>query len=360
MTLATFWFILIAVLWTGYFVLEGFDFGAGILLPLLGRDDTERRMIINSIGPVWDGNEVWLLTAGGATFAAFPLWYASMFSGFYLALLIILVALIVRGVCFEFRSKVDSPRWRANWDRAIFAGSVVPALLWGVAFANIVRGVPLNAAHVYTGNLLTLLNWYGLLGGLVTLSLFTLHGAIFLSLRTTGGLRGRAHKAAVRAAAAAVPLAAVFLVVTQVAHGKPATHVTAALAAVALLGATAAIGRGREGWAFAGTALTLVLVVATLFGDLWPNVLPSTTSPTFSLTVTNASSSHYTLTVMTWVALIFTPVVLAYQGWTYWVFRQRLSRSDFAQAGPPATGPEAPGITDRPGPGRTQPVPGQP
>jgi cytochrome bd ubiquinol oxidase subunit II len=231
MNLATFWFILIAILWSGYFVLEGFDFGVGILLPFLGRDDTERRVLVNTIGPVWDGNEVWLLTAGGATFAAFPLWYASLFSGFYLALLLILAALIVRGVCFEFRSKVDSPRWRANWDRAIFAGSALPALLWGVAFANIVRGVPLNAQHVYTGNLLTLLNWYGLLGGLITLSLFSLHGAIFLGLRTDGELRQRAQRAAVRIALAAVPLAAVFLAVTQYNHGKPATDITAAVAA---------------------------------------------------------------------------------------------------------------------------------
>jgi cytochrome bd ubiquinol oxidase subunit II len=362
-TLATFWFILIAVLWTGYFVLEGFDFGVGILLPVLGRDDTERRMVINSIGPVWDGNEVWLLTAGGATFAAFPLWYASLFSGFYLALLVILVALIVRGVCFEFRGKVDSPRWRHNWDRAICAGSALPALLWGVAFANIVRGVPLNAAHVYTGNLLTLLNWYGLLGGLVTLSLFTLHGAIFLSLRTTGELRERARGAAMRTSAVAVPLAAVFLAVTQFSHGRPATDVTAALAAVALLGGTAAVFRGREGWAFAGTAVTLALAVATLFGDLWPNVLPSSTSAAFSLTVTNASSSHYTLTVMTWVALIFTPFVLGYQGWTYWVFRKRLSRSDFTRPGArPAATAGQPGAADTasgPGSGRARPVPGR-
>ncbi len=336
MNLATFWFILIAILWSGYFMLEGFDFGVGILLRFLGKDDTERRVLVNTIGPVWDGNEVWLLTAGGATFAAFPLWYASLFSGFYLALLIILVALIVRGVCFEFRGKVDSPRWRANWDRAIFAGSALPALLWGVAFANIVRGVPLNAQHVYTGNLLTLLNWYGLLGGLVTLTLFTLHGAIFLGLRTTGELRSRAQAAAVRVALAAVPLAAIFLAVTQVSHGKPATDVTAAVAAVALIGGTAAALRGREGWAFAGTALTLVLAVATLFGDLWPNVLPSSTSAAYDLTVTNASSAHYTLVVMSWVAVIFTPVVLAYQGWTYWVFRKRLTSSDIVQ--PPAAG----------------------
>ena len=343
MNLATVWFILIAILWTGYFVLEGFDFGVGILLPFLGRDNTDRRMMINTIGPVWDGNEVWLLTAGGATFAAFPLWYASLFSGFYLALLVILVALIIRGVSFEFRGKVDSVRWRRNWDRAIFTGSVLPALLWGVAFANILRGVPLNAAGVYTGNLLTLLNPYGLLGGLATLSLFTLHGAIFLSLKTTGDLRERARSLAVRVAAAAVPLAAAFLAISQVAHGKPATDVTAAVAAVALLAAVAAAFRGREGWAFAGTAVTLVLTVATLFGDLYPDVLPSSTRATFSLTVSNASSAHYALLVMTWVALIFTPIVLLYQGWTYWVFRKRLSRSDILPPAAPAGSAGPPG-----------------
>jgi cytochrome d ubiquinol oxidase subunit II len=340
MNLATFWFILIAILWSGYFVLEGFDFGVGILLPFLGRDDAQRRTLINTIGPVWDGNEVWLLTAGGAMFAAFPLWYATLFSGFYLPLLLILAALIIRGVCFEFRSKVEDPRWRAAWDRALFFGSALPALLWGVAFANIVRGVPMNAAHVYTGNLLTLLNWYGLLGGLVTLSLFTLHGAIFLALRTTGELSQRARRTAVRVALAAVPLAAVFLAVTQYSHGRPATDVTAAVAAVALLGGTAAAVRGREGWAFTGTALTLVLAVATLFGDLWPNVMPSSTSAAFSLTVANASSAHYTLVVMSWVALIFTPVVLAYQGWTYWVFRKRLAGSGPATPAAPVTGPD--------------------
>jgi cytochrome bd ubiquinol oxidase subunit II len=341
MNLATFWFILIAILWSGYFVLEGFDFGVGLLLPFLGRDDAERRTVINTIGPVWDGNEVWLLTAGGATFAAFPQWYATLFSGFYLPLLLILVALIVRGVCFEFRSKVESPRWRAGWDRALFAGSLLPALLWGVAFANIVRGVPLDAAHVYTGNLLTLLNWYGLLGGLVTLSLFTLHGAIFLGLRTTGELRSRARRTALGAACAAIPLAAVFLAVTQASHGRPATDITAALAAAALIGGAAAALRGREGWAFAGTAVTLVLAVATLFGDLWPNVMPSSTSAAYSLTVTNVSSAHYTLVVMSWVALLFTPIVLGYQGWTYWIFRKRLTGAVGRPAQtPPVTGPD--------------------
>jgi cytochrome bd ubiquinol oxidase subunit II len=355
MSLATFWFILIAILWTGYFVLEGFDFGVGILLPFLGRDNTDRRMMINAIGPVWDGNEVWLLTAGGATFAAFPLWYASLFSGFYLALLLILAALIIRGVCFEFRGKVESDRWRANWDRAIFVGSALPALLWGVAFANIVRGVPLNAAGVYTGNLLTLLNPYGLLGGLTTLGLFTLHGAIFLGLKTTGELRDRARAAAVRVAVVAVPLAAAFLAASQLAHGKPATDVTAALAAVALLGAVAAAYRGREGWAFAGTAVTIAFAVATLFGDLWPDVLPSTTRAAYSLTVNNASSAHYALLVMTWVAVIFTPVVLLYQGWTYWIFRKRLTRPGIP-AGPPSSGTPSGGTG--PGP-QAQAIPGE-
>lgn len=345
MQLTTVWFILIAVLWTGYFVLEGFDFGVGILLPFLGRSDAERRTIINTIGPVWDGNEVWLLTAGGATFAAFPLWYASLFSGFYLALLLILVGLIVRGVCFEFRSKVASERWRRSWDWAIFGGSALPALLWGVAFANIVRGVPLNAGGTYTGDLFTLLNPYGLLGGLALLTLFTLHGAIFLSLKSTGELRARARRAAVRVALATVPLAAGFLLASQVAHGRAATDVTAALAAVALLAAVASIIRGREGWAFLGTAVTLVLAVATLFGDLWPDVLPSTTAAAYSLTVHNAASGHYTLTVMTWVAVIFTPVVLAYQGWTYWVFRQRLTsvETPAPSLGTRSPVPQAPG-----------------
>ncbi len=332
MELTTVWFILIAVLWTGYFVLEGFDFGVGILLPVLGRDDVDRRVLVNTIGPVWDGNEVWLLVAGGATFAAFPEWYASLFSGFYLALFLILVALILRGVAFEYRGKIDSARWRANWDRAIFWGSAVPALLWGVAFANIVRGVPLNADHHFTGDLLTLLNPYALLGGLTTLGLFTLHGAVFVSLKTDGDIRRRARELAAVLGIAVVAVAAAFLVVTQSLYGRWAATVPAALAAVALVAGVLLARRGREGWAFAATAATLALAVATLFGDLWPNVLPSTTNAAFSLTVHNASSTPYTLKVMTWVAVLATPVVLLYQGWTYWVFRKRLTRSDIAPA----------------------------
>jgi cytochrome d ubiquinol oxidase subunit II len=328
MHLQDFWFLLIAVLWSGYFLLEGFDFGVGILLPFVSRDEVDRRLTINTIGPVWDGNEVWLLTAGGATFAAFPDWYASLFSGFYLALLLILLSLIVRGVAFEFRSKDPRPQWRSAWDKAIFWGSALPALLWGVAFANIVRGVPLNAAHDYTGNFFTLLNPYALLGGVTTLSLFTLHGAVFLALKTTGDVRARANAAAKTVGPIAVVVAAGFLLWTEISYGRADSMVVAVVAAAALVGAVLISLRGREGWAFALNGVAIVAAVASLFLALYPNVLPSTSVAAGTLTVTNASSTPYTLGVMTWVAVIFTPVVLAYQAWTYWVFRKRLTRTD--------------------------------
>jgi len=343
MHLHDFWFLLIAVLWSGYFLLEGFDFGVGILLPFVSHDDVDRRITINTIGPVWDGNEVWLLTAGGATFAAFPEWYASLFSGFYLALLLILVALIVRGVAFEFRSKRPDARWRSAWDKAIFWGSALPALLWGVAFANIVRGVPLNAAHDYTGNFFTLLNPYALLGGVTTLSLFTLHGAVFLALKTTGDLRSSANRAVKRVAPVAVVAAAGFLLWTEISYGKAASAVVATIAALALLGAVAFSLRGREGWAFTLNAAAIVAAVAALFIALYPNVLPSTSVAAGTLTVTNASSTGYTLAVMSWVAVIFTPVVLAYQAWTYWVFRKRLGRGDIPDSAPTGIEPAAVG-----------------
>jgi cytochrome bd ubiquinol oxidase subunit II len=334
MSLPDLWFLLIALLWTGYFVLEGFDFGVGMLLPVVGRDETGRRVAINTIGPVWDGNEVWLLVAGGATFAAFPEWYASLFSGFYLALLLILVALIVRGVAFEFRGKIDSDRWRRNWDLAIVVGSTVPALLWGVAFANIVAGVPLDAEHEYTGTLLTLLNPYALLGGLATLLLFALHGAVFLSLKTSGDVRERASAVARQVGVAAVVVGGGFLLWTELAHGAGWTAGSVGVAAAALVAALLAARRGRDGWAFLGTAVAVVAVTVTLFGSLYPDVLPSSTDPANSLTVTNAASTPYTLTIMTWVAVAFTPIVLGYQGWTFWVFRRRIGHADI----PPAAG----------------------
>jgi cytochrome d ubiquinol oxidase subunit II len=328
MSLSDVWFVLIAVLWTGYFLLEGFDFGVGILLPVLGRDEARRRVLINTIGPVWDGNEVWLLVAGGATFAAFPEWYASLFSGFYLALLLILVSLIVRGVAFEYRGKVDSAVWRSRWDLCTVVGSAIPAVLWGVAFGNIVRGVPLDAGHHFVGSFFDLLNPYALVGGLTTLALFTTHGAVFLALKTDGPVRADARRVAARVGAAAVVVAAVFLLWSQLGHGNGLTWLTTGVAAVALVGAVALNARGREGWAFLATAVTIVVATVTLFADLYPDVLPSTVDPGFSLTVDNASSTSYTLHIMTWVAAVFTPVVLAYQAWTYCVFRKRLTVAD--------------------------------
>lgn len=318
------WFILIAVLWIGYFFLEGFDFGIGILTKLLARDTAERRVLINTIGPVWDGNEVWLLTAGGATFAAFPDWYATLFSGFYLPLLIILVCLIVRGVAFEYRAKRTEERWQRNWEHAIFWTSLLPAFLWGVAFANIVHGVDIDRQKNYVGSFWDLLNPYALLGGLVTLTLFTFHGAVFASLKTVGDIRPRARAAARRLGLVTAVLALVFLSWTQ-AHGGDGWSLAALVVAVAaLVAALAANQLGREGWAFTFSGLTVVAAVAMLFLALFPDVMPSTLNDSWSLTVDNASSSPYTLKVMTVVAAVFTPLVLLYQGWTYWVFRKRI------------------------------------
>lgn len=318
------WFVLIAVLWTGYFFLEGFDFGIGILTKLLARDETERRVLINTIGPVWDGNEVWLLTAGGATFAAFPDWYATLFSGFYLPLLLILVCLIVRGVAFEYRAKRDDERWKRNWEHAIFWASLIPAFLWGVAFANIVHGVPIDAAKNFTGSVLDLLNPYALLGGVVTLVLFTFHGSVFAALKTLGDVRSRARSLATVLGLVTAVVASAFLLWTQL-HSGNGRSLAALVLAVAALALALVFNRlGREGWAFAFSGVTIAAAVAMLFLALFPDVMPSTTDPAWSLTVSNASSSPYTLTIMTWLAGFMTPVVLAYQAWTYWVFRKRI------------------------------------
>jgi cytochrome d ubiquinol oxidase subunit II len=331
--LQTLWFGLIAVLWIGYFILEGFDFGVGILLPFLGRDDTDRRVIVNTIGPVWDGNEVWLLVAGGATFAAFPDWYATLFSGFYLALFLILFALIIRGVAFEYRGKHDSPRWKAWWDRAIFFGSALPALLWGVGFGNIVQGVPIDRAGEFTGNFFTLLNPYSLVAGLMTLALFTLHGAVYLSIKTKGELIDRARAAAKQLSLVSAVLVFAFLAWTYgnavSGNGKGVVPGVIPLSAVGLaLALPFMVRAGRDGLAFATTTLTIGLVTATIFLNMYPRVMVSSTKAAYSLTVWNASSSHYTLAVMTVVALSLTPVVLVYQGWTYYVFRHRIGRDD--------------------------------
>ena len=330
MDLNTLWFVLIGVLFTGFFVLEGFDYGVGILLPFVGKTDEERRRVINTIGPVWDGNEVWILTGGGAIFAAFPHWYATLFSGFYLALLLMLLALIVRAVAFEFRSKDKHPAWRATWDWMIFFGSAVPALLWGVALANLLAGVPIDQTKTFTGGFLDLLSPYTLLAGLATLTLFTTHGAVFLDLKSTEPIRARALAATKKAGPAATVLLLLFAVGTYVwtdAFTRLGINpgLVPLLALGALLAAGALIHRESMGWAFVMTTLTILFTVATLFISLYPRVMVSTLDPGWSLTVYNASSSPYTLKVMSIVALVFVPVVLAYQAWTYWVFRHRIT-----------------------------------
>lgn len=324
MELQNLWFVLIAILFTGYFVLEGFDFGVGMLLPILANDNRERRVLINTIGPVWDGNEVWLITAGGAMFAAFPHWYATLFSGFYLPLLLILVALIVRGVAFEYRGTRPDPAWQRRWDWCLIFGSFVPAVLWGVVFANLVRGLPLSASFEFVGSLAVLLNPYALLGGLTTAVLFVTHGAVFLALKTTGDIRVRANRLAAIMGVISLVVAGAFLAWTFAHRAPTASVVLGLVAALALLAGLLANRYGREGWAFAGTAAAIALATAALFANLYPNVMPSTIAEANSLTVYNASSTPYTLKIMSWVALVFTPLVLLYQGWTYWVFRKRI------------------------------------
>ncbi|MDT0117372.1 cytochrome d ubiquinol oxidase subunit II [Microbacterium sp. PRF11] len=336
MDLAHLWFWIVAFLFVGYFVLDGFDFGVGMSLPFLGKDDIARRQIINTIGPVWDLNETWVIVAGAALFASFPEWYATLFSGFYLPLLAILLALIARGVSFEYRHQRDSPQWKRAFDRMIVAGSAVPAFLWGVAFANIVQGVPLDADHEYVGTVLTLLNPYGILGGLTTLSLFFLHGVYFVALKTDGQVRADARRLAGRAGLVTIVLAALFLVwtIANAADAPLFLGVVAfsGIAALTLIGSWLANARDREGTAFTLGAVTIVTSVAALFFALFPNVMPSTLAAGSSLTIDNASSTEYTLTIMSWAALIFLPLILAYQGWTYWVFRKRVTRARIEKA----------------------------
>ena len=330
MDLNNLWFILIAVLFIGFFFLEGFDYGVGILLPFLARDDRERRMVINTIGPFWDGNEVWLITAGGAMFAAFPHWYASMFSALYIPLVIMLLALILRGVAFEFRSKVEDPRWRRVWDWTLCAGSAVPALLWGVAMSNLMQGLPINASMVYTGGFWNLLNPHALVSGLASFVIFALHGALFLALKLDEPLRTRAFNSAWR-------LWPVALVVGMFAVGggyfvsdmyerlgiNPG--VIPLSAGAAMLSAGWFIRQRQGSWAFIMTGVCIVFSALTIFRGLYPRVLISSLNPDWSLTIYSAASSAYTLRTMSIIALIFLPLVLAYQGWSYYVFRGRIS-----------------------------------
>jgi cytochrome d ubiquinol oxidase subunit II len=341
MGLETLWFCVIAFLWAGYFMLEGFDFGVGILLPFVGRDDRDRSAMLETIAPVWDGNEVWLVVAGGATFAAFPAWYATMFSGFYVALLVVLVLLIVRVLSFEWRERDESSRWRGLWLWANVAGSVGAPLIWGVALANLVHGVPINSSGDYAGGLVDLFSPYTVAAGLVTVLLFAAHGATFLELRTAGPLRGRAMDAARRLSLPTVVLAAAFLIWTVVvatdANHKSAlpAGLVAGAAILALAASAALIAKGRARPAFVASATGIVLTVATIFTALYPRVMVSSSDFSNSLTTSNASSAHYTLAVISVVAVFVMPVVLAYQAWTYHVLRRRLEA-------PPAATPAAP------------------
>ncbi len=331
MDLNILWFLLIAVLYIGYFILEGFDLGVGILLPFLGKTDLKRRTLINTIGPHWHGNQVWLITAGGATFAAFPGWYATLFSGFYLPLFFILIALIVRGVAFEFRSQDENPRWRSLWDWAIFFGSAIPALLWGVAFTNFIRGVPIDANQIYVGGFWNLLNPYALIGGVVSLLGFTLHGAVFLTLKTTEDLCEKAQKVAQRLwlptlAALLAYVVATYFFTDVLEHLGINPGPVPIGAPIVLMAAGYFLYNRRSGWAFTFTSLTILFAVSTIFMILFPRVLVSSLDPAWSLTIYNAASGSYTLRVMAIIALIFLPFVLGYQVWAYWTFRHRVAQ----------------------------------
>ena len=340
MSLQELWFGVVAVLFLGFFILEGFDFGVGMLMEPFARAstgdrDSHRRAALNTIGPVWDGNEVWLITAGAAMFAAYPGWYATVFSTLYLPLLAILVGMIVRIVAIEWRGKVDDPKWRAWADFGIAAGSWLPAILWGVAFANLVRGLPVESNGHVNLSIGDVLNAYTLLGGLATAGLFLFYGAVFVALKTSGAIHDDAHRFAVRLSLPVTVLVAAFGLWTQLAHGKDWTWAVLGVAVVAQLVAVLSVWRRMsDGLAFACTALVVAAVVVLLFGSLYPNLVPSTLNSEWNVTIYNASSTPYTLKIMTWVTAIFAPLTVVYQGWTYWVFRQRIS----AEQIPPSIG----------------------
>ncbi len=330
MDVQTLWFILIAFLFIGFFVLEGFDFGVGILLPFMSCNDRERRTVINTIGPFWDGNEVWLITAASGMFAAFPDWYATLFSALYLPIVIMIAALIFRGVAFEFRSKHDKPAWRNFWDWSIFWGSLIPALLWGIALANFIRGIPVDGSMNYTGGLLNLVNPYALLCGITSLLIFTLHGAIFLALKTTALLQEKAMSFARKLWAPATLLCILFMAFTRTEtdlflHLGINPGIIPVFSVLALVSVIFLLKKNAAGWAFAMTSVAIAFSTITIFMGLYPRLLVSSLNPAWNLTIYNSSASDYSLGLVSVVALIFIPVILIYQGWSYWVFRQRVT-----------------------------------
>jgi cytochrome d ubiquinol oxidase subunit II len=331
--LNTLWFVLIGILFIGYFFLEGFDYGVGVLAPFIGRTDRERRAVLATIGPVWDANEVWLITAAGALFAAFPNWYATLFSGFYFVIALLLLALIIRGVALEFRSKDARPAWRRWWDRLLIFGSAVPPLVWGMAMANLLRGVPIDRQMNYVGNGWQLINPYSIVGGLAALALFILHGALYLGLKTEGDVQERARRAAFRVGGTATLLYFLFVLMSYFYTNFSAKlgvdpGVVPILAGLSMVSVRYLLLYRQYGWGFAMTGVTVVLSVATVFVDLYPHVMLSSLNPAWSLTVYNAASNPYSLRVMTILAIGALPFVLAYQAWTYWVFRQRITLKD--------------------------------
>ncbi len=324
------WFVLVAVIFVAYFFLEGFDYGVGMLLPFMGRTDHERRVVLTTIGPFWDGNEVWLIAAGGAIFAAFPDWYASMLSGFYLAIFLLLGGLILRGVSIEFRSRMEGLRWRRWWDMLFFIGSILPPLIWGVALANLVKGMPINAQGNYVGTLLQLLNPFALVGGLTVVAVFILHGATFLMLRATGELYERAKHVAFKAGPVVIGVFFIFILMmyyqTDVVRrlGLDPGPVPV-LAWLSILGAEIFARRGHDKWAFVSSGLAIVLGTVSMFLAMFPDVMISSLNPRWSLTIYNASSNPYSLKVMTIMAVVMLPIIVAYQAWSYWIFRRRLT-----------------------------------
>jgi cytochrome bd ubiquinol oxidase subunit II len=318
------WFILITVLWAGFFVLEGFDMGVGMLHGVVGKEEAGRRTVMDTIGPLWDGNEVWLIVAAAATFAAFPGWYATMFSGFYLAVVIVLVALILRGVSFEYRNKHDTTRWRRNWSRLLTGASLVAPLVIGIMLGDLLHGVPIGANHEFTGNFGNLLQPYAIFVGVALVSLCVLHGATFIALKTVGDAQVRAARLAKRVAPVTALLVLAFISWTHAIAGKGAfLNPVEFLAILSVLAAWAVVG-SYQGWAFVATTVAIGVSIITIFVDLYPRVMVSSTNPAYSLTVHNSVSPPYTLKVMTVIALVILPVVLAYQGWTYYVFRRRI------------------------------------
>ncbi len=343
MELHTIWFVIVAIFWVGFFVLEGFDFGVGVLHTIVGKTDTERRVALNTIGPWWDGNEVWLVVAGAGMFAAFPAWYATMFSALYLAVLIVLAALMARGVSLEYKRKSEDQRWRTTWTWCTTLGSLLIPLLLGIGLGDLLNGLPINSSHEFTGNFFDLLTGYGLWTGVTVLALCLLHGATFLKLRTTDVLRERARAAARPLGWAAIALVVGWVVWTRkVAGGADVPQPVEVLAVIAAVFAARLATTDHDGWAFTASAVAIASTVGSIFIDLYPNVMVSSTNAAYNLTVNNSASGHYALTVMTVVAVIFFPLVLLYQGWSFHVFRARVRTPAAPADGPPAVGAAAP------------------